>query len=231
MTVETLNAAGFSCVAGDKVDAFIDCGTVVDGNIFSAGDVCGMQMYVKTSIGSVTRFDIASLTIKELIPRPITGIQPVGDNCVVEVITKGCLRISHAKYINWNDTDYNIYWIPHLPLILEQQMVDKSVLELTERELSDGWVSGDKCEYEGELFYYVAAHPKKFLAITYNDERGLFEVAFSLITKPLTPEQIRIKNGQALKELFESLQHEDTDAENVWANLADLVTLKSEHHA
>ena len=237
ITVETLNAAGFSCVAGDKVDAFTDCGTVVDGDIFSAGDACDMQMYVKTGIGSVTRFDIASLTIKELIPRPNTGTQPVGDDCVVEVtLNDGDIRIEKASRLTWCDihgwTELEIStWIPHLPSILEQQVVDKSVLELTERELSDEWANGDKAKWrnESDCVFIGLCSDDNFCVVERNEDIEL--VFVSELSKPLALEQARIKNGQSLKELFESLQHEDTDAENVWANLADLVTLKSEHHA
>lgn len=94
---------------------------------------------------------------------------------------------------------------------------------------SDCWVNGDKAKWRNDsgCVFVGLCSDDNFCVVERNED---IEMVFvSELSKPLAPEQIRIKNGQALRELFESLQYEDTDTENVWANFADLVTLKSEH--
>ena len=84
---------------------------------------------------------------------------------------------------------------------LESQM-GKSVIDKALQPTGVEWVNGDECVYEGELFYYVAAHPKKVLDIIYNNDRGLFEVAFNLISKKLTAEQLAAKEREdAIEEM------------------------------
>lgn len=201
VTVEQFLKAGFVFVAGDKVTN--GTGYCIIGDDIGALTANHNHPLYKKFI------------VKSLTHHPNTGIQSVGDNCVVDyVLCCGTKGTGNAGYKYWaTGKPLSILtWTPNLQSILEQQMnTDKSALELTERDIedaidnsdiervlaeSDEWVNGDECVYGGELFYYVAAHPKKFLDIIYNKNQGLFEVAFNLITKPLTPEQIEAKKRE-----------------------------------
>lgn len=154
-------------------------------------------------------------TVKELVWRKNTGVQPVGDDCWVEVLRcdTGETDIGMASEYLWNG-GVLVKWKPSLKH-LEEQMNNnqetKTALEMSERdienytddcnverELKDSdevvWGRGDIAFYEGREVLVIGWHPHHPVLVVEGSD-GFFTASFDKLSKSLTPERDEAVNA------------------------------------
>lgn len=140
VTVEQFLNAGFEFVVGDIVTSKLH-GTSWDRHVTNP---------ISWNIPSDKD---SNRYVASLAPRPNKGTQPVVDDCVVEVKTKGIPQIAKAKHIKWHDTDYIISWIPYLQSIKGIKMNDKqeSAINVIELDIEDAFTQPEGATVEREF--------------------------------------------------------------------------------
>lgn len=167
-------------------------------------------------------------TVKELAWRKNTGVQPVGDDCWVEIEWYNGTRMSRmASDFLWGDkiTGYGFIvkqWKPSLKH-LERKMNDtqeiKTALEMSERDIENcnqhEWENGDSVVFDMDCSgMFVGYLPKnKDMCVVYQEEfNRIYSIKVSELSKPETPEQKAARErDEEIKSLMKKWGHVDCD--------------------
>lgn len=186
VTVKQFLEAGFELISGDVVGGV----KITESQAHSANsensNIMALDFYVD-----------------ELAWRDNTGIQPVGDDCLVETMFAYDDRITVDRAYIWMWDDENLtHWRPslkHLENKMNDNQEQKLATEMSERDVYDAvsieWVNGDECcndEYgDGLVFIGDSKIESNMCYVERFDGEYVdsFYVPKESLKKPLTPEK------------------------------------------